>query len=113
MKIVFDKCVFSKHILFRERICKELRDGRVYPELQRSCAIRLCYRTNFHVGRDLIYKGDGSGVKNVSLLGIIFPPWPFCKKRTINAVVDYASPLSPMAVTLICQYTSSLDSCQN
>lgn len=50
-------------------------------------------------------KGDGSGAKNVGLSGIIFPPWPFCKKRTINAVVaDYASPLSPMAVTLICQY---------
>lgn len=54
VKFVFDRCVFSKHILLKKGYAKELRNARGYSELQRSCAIRLCYITSFHVGRDII-----------------------------------------------------------
>lgn len=112
VKLVLDRCVFSNNILSKKGYAKELRNARGYPELQRSCTIRLRCRTKVscrersHMLLKVILL-----VSKVS--GVIFPPWPFCKMKTIRAVeVDYVLTAFSHGHDFLCQYTSSLDLCQ-
>lgn len=93
VKLVLDRCIFSKNILSKKGYARELRNARGYPELQRSCTIRLFYRTKLSC-RERSYMLLKVMLLVSKVSGVIFPPWHFCKMKTVSAVeVDYV--LSP------------------